>query len=1262
MRYLRGIQRLLALAAVVGALLLSGNDAPTALASPDGVTVRWPAFGLPHIYADTDLELARENGRQIARDRLGQLIMVSRVARGTLAQAFAIVNPGTVNDDILVRRTGYTSSELNSMFEKLPASEQAQVLEYARGVNDTIDAIYAGALPEPLELRLLRVNLGLRADIFGNATNISDQVDPYYLPPGGADPERPNAGFQFTPELVMAIATLQVRSFGSIGINESTLLDQMNALVAKFPADGQDIWSDLNFLNDPLTPVSVPDPSTPGFGGPLSFQQSTNVYVGSFPPYDYSRALAPLEELERRREERARALGAWPALGSYAWMIDGSRSATGNPWIGGFPQTGIQTPSIMHFVDQRSGEGTSNRISAAGMAFVGSPIVLIGQTDNVAYTSTTAINRNNDQYIEKLILEETDVLRYNDEGTPAPMSMRTEKVLGANPQQVVVWRTHERAGNGGTRTIDAFVGDASGKVDSASSTTLTDSGAFGGAGYAGGYVAIIAGAGAGQMRAISSNTRHTLTLASPWTITPNSTSEYVAARAGNDLVALSRERTFWMEESTTALGFSLFQRAESILDIRRGARLMPSSHNFMAADNQPFNGIGTDLGAGGNIGYWSAGFWRVRQGSPPTDPRLPLDGAAPNPFVVVGGTLTSAGPSSLTATGAFVGRDFTPPGFNFRLNNPSLRGSEYIVTITGGDGYRQTRRIAANDDDTLTLEEPWGAVPSPGDLFEVYEVYAMAEAINPPQGYSANWNNKAATADDSPFGRENRSSFILERLLADSSWTRVEQRQLNADLAGLDSNGKLGRYLIPRLREAVDGVGNGGNPQVDTVLAQLEAHNGAPFFGRKFVDPVTATTSTGHVSFLYNLINRLSTAIYGDELSGTGVSPPTGVAGLHAVQHAIDSAAGSPPGRYQQQYAGDYFNGIDWRIVVRDAFSQTIADTGGIPPDSARGNDTFVHPLSALFPSLVFEPTPTGNRGVWEQIVEVGPTVKGEFVFPLGQSGFIDVFGNPDPHFTSLHQVWHGWQFVPILRVSLDLDLDPDGDVDNDGVFDAFERWYYGDTSPAAVSDSDGDGATLIEEFLRGSDPTHRDTDRDGVVDGAEIACGGDPIAIARRPERVDGPFAGVDDDKDGQVDEALPPGAGARDCDGDGYRGEVEDYVYSYRPQTGGDRKVCQEYDASFPDPRQSANPSLRWPADLSSSGVSANRINLLDLSSYLAPVRYLNTNIGANPGDVRWDLVQSAVGDDINLIDLANITTVKPPMFLGPRAFNGPACPWPP
>jgi len=173
---------------------------------------------------------------------------------------------------------------------------------------------------------------------------------------------------------------------------------------------------------------------------------------------------------------------------------------------------------------------------------------------------------------------------------------------------------------------------------------------------------------------------------------------------------------------------------------------------------------------------------------------------------------------------------------------------------------------------------------------------------------------------------------------------------------------------------------------------------------------------------------------------------------------------------------------------VRDTFSATINDLDGGPSDSPRPEDAYVHPLAALNPNLVFDPVPMGNRGTWEQIVEAGPVVLGEFIFPLGQSGFIDSGANPDPHFDSLHSIWAEWRFVPMLHIAEDLATDPDGDVDDDGVLDGFERWYFGSNSPQPTDDADEDGASLLDEFLNGLDPTEADTDGDGMADGFEVA------------------------------------------------------------------------------------------------------------------------------------------------------------------------------
>ncbi len=1110
-------------AAVAAALTVASPP----LASAASLSAREPAFGLPHFYADTDLELVRLTGREIAKDRLVQMILFARSGRGTLYQPFGLLDPSFLQSDINTRRTAYTSSELNNMYAKMPQRERDLILEYCKGVNDTIEDIYAGSLPEPLEISILKDFLGLGADLFGNRTNISDQVDPFYLAPGGADPARPNAGFQYTPEVVLGVGLQLVRQFSLHTFNEDDRLAELQALIALHGTTlGTEIWDDLNFLNDPLAPATVPDPNLPGYGGPLAAaspslrRERTELAATRYPHYDYGSAARRRQEAAKESAELTGGLGLHPKLASYAWVIAGGKTATGYPWLGGFPQLGIQVPSIPHFMDYRSGE--PGGINAVGGFGVVGAIIGVGHTDSVTWTATTAELRVLDTFVEQIINENTDTLRYNDEGTPALLSRRTEIFRGAPTASRVFWRSHARNGNAGSRPILEFVGDRSGTADSGTITTLVDAGAFD-VSYVGGHVAIVGGTGAGQIReigAVPNNNTLEVALGEDWTTAPNATSVYVAVKPGNTIIAIAQDNAAWLEETDTILAFQLFQRADDVLDIRQAARLLASTFNFTAADNKPFNSVGTASGTAGNIGYWSTGFSRVRQDA--TDPRLPLDGTGPNPLVVEGGVVDSATATTLTATSpAFAGDDYSAPAINFRYNDPSQQGSEHIVIITGGSGYKQTRRIASNTNDTLTIEYPWGVTPSNGDTFEIQEIYGMPEAVNPAEGYMANWNGKAATADNQiAFGRQGLSNvFYLERIAASNSWNRAMQRQLNKDVAGISAfpRDTYGRYLVPRLRQAVDAVGNGGNPDVDTVLAALEAHNASPFVGRRYVDPVTVTRTAGEIEFLEALVDQLTQDIYGNEFGG--LTPPFG--GLNHVVHAIDSAASDVPGSYTQAYSGDYFDGTPWEEVVRDGLSALASS--GIPADTPHGacdggpdlyerctsnaectddpacpagvcncigNSLYRHPLASVLPDLIFEPTPEGNRGTYEQIIDVGPVITGEFIFPLGQSGHaegdLDGVTAIDPNYTTLHPIWRDWRFVPILRAATDLGGGGSPDPDGDGVWDSFERWYYGNTSRGANDDGDEDDSSLLAEFMAGTDPTDSDTDDDGIFDGLD--------------------------------------------------------------------------------------------------------------------------------------------------------------------------------
>jgi len=177
------------------------------------------------------------------------------------------------------------------------------------------------------------------------------------------------------------------------------------------------------------------------------------------------------------------------------------------------------------------------------------------------------------------------------------------------------------------------------------------------------------------------------------------------------------------------------------------------------------------------------------------------------------------------------------------------------------------------------------------------------------------------------------------------------------------------------------------------------------------------------------------------------------------------------------------------------------------------------------------------------------------------------------------------------------------------------------------------------------------DDDDDLVYDVDEQNCGGVRLNAALRPERVDAVFAGVSDDGDALVDEALPAGAENFDCDGDGYKGSAESPVFA--------GSTTRDQDACGVD---------GWPADISAAPVppdSFNRVNIRDLQTFIIP-RRLGTSPGDEPEfDVRWDLVPGAglFTQHINIADMQSMTFNLPPMLGGAmRAFNGPVCPWAP
>jgi hypothetical protein len=197
----------------------------------------------------------------------------------------------------------------------------------------------------------------------------------------------------------------------------------------------------------------------------------------------------------------------------------------------------------------------------------------------------------------------------------------------------------------------------------------------------------------------------------------------------------------------------------------------------------------------------------------------------------------------------------------------------------------------------------------------------------------------------------------------------------------------------------------------------------------------------------------------------------------------------------------------------------------------------------------------------------------------------------------------------------------PEPDNDNDGSADADDQ-------------CDGTDALAGPDGVLGS---AEDADHNGVLDAGEDTA----------------PFNGLLDtddivltyeDTDGVLDNDGCYDFTASDFDGDGYANDVETLHLGTRAD-----RSC----------------GANWPSNLVDTGMSENKFDIVDIGSFIAPLRRYNTNPGDAGFDLRWDLAPgSNFGTQINIQDVGTTATgmrAYPPMFRGAFAF-GKTCPFTP
>ena len=232
-----------------------------------------------------------------------------------------------------------------------------------------------------------------------------------------------------------------------------------------------------------------------------------------------------------------------------------------------------------------------------------------------------------------------------------------------------------------------------------------------------------------------------------------------------------------------------------------------------------------------------------------------------------------------------------------------------------------------------------------------------------------------------------------------------------------------------------------------------------------------------------------------------------------------------------------------------------------------------------------------------------------------------------------------------------DTDGCPEPDNDNDGFQD------FADNCPGSAAAVGADG-------MLGSP---QDLNHNGVSNGAEGPLTTDDVvktfedydAVLDNDGCHDSP--GADFDSDGYTDEAE---AGTLFC-GNGQNNDPADdaVVDDGCPNGPAAAGVFSEgqlrigTDAGYPCGGNS------WPSDLVSTGGSMNKLDILDIVSFIGPVRRLDKSPPNAAYSPRWDLAPGPTTPFPNHINIVDITTLMngvpggpayPPMLGGLRAFD--------
>ncbi len=363
-RWARGLLWLLFAAVVVLGVALTWYVRKTLpqtegeLQLPDlraAVDVRRDASDVTHIQARDPRDAWMALGYVHAQERGWQLEFNRRIMRGTLSE---LLGPATLDTDRLMRTLGIREAALRQVALLSPEARTA-LQAYSAGVNAFFAHSAQALSPEFLVL--------------------------------GADPrEDARAGRYWDEADSAGWALMMALDLGGNWGNEVARLASLQVL------DTPQLWQ-----------LFPPYPGEP----PAATADLARLYreLGVFRAAEPKTTQAPVagdwigDRLSGEVVAWAQELGNIGGKGSNNWVVDGSRSASGQPLLANDPHLGLSAPAIWYFarLQAPAADGIAG-MDVIGATLPGTPFVVLGRTAGVAWAFTNTGPDVQDLYLEQI--------------------------------------------------------------------------------------------------------------------------------------------------------------------------------------------------------------------------------------------------------------------------------------------------------------------------------------------------------------------------------------------------------------------------------------------------------------------------------------------------------------------------------------------------------------------------------------------------------------------------------------------------------------------------------------------------------------------------------------------------------------------------------------------------------------------------------------------------------------------------------------------